>query len=417
MRLQYMELLEFFIWSAMTGGLLVVLLASVAVWVLGRSAGTARNVVFVLVTGLAVVSLCGLPEYSLHTGKWRAWLPFKVAIGPLAGALALTYLGIWLGIVREDPMVRRAVVWGSAAATLCGMALMAWALVLPPRQPEDMLLVSGLVNGVAVVLGAMIALRGASMGDSLAMRMCVACAFMAVMVAGLYAKALHYQAGAWFWAMVAMAVVFYYLMVISLTTQRERAFQRLRKLANGALTHDPATGLPIGAALVSKVDDAIWRAVRLNRSSVVMAVWVANLYELHETAGRDVDQEIHTILTARLRRSVGFRNVVGLYHPRCYMVAITAVNSPERIRAATEKAYKALVAPMVVGSVIGLPHKYRPELGMAVVTISAQGAQATHAMNQAERASQNALNSPGKVLFANLIADPIDVDTSFDQIG
>ena len=235
--------------------------------------------------------------------------------------------------------------------------------------------------------------------------------------AGPGAKALHYQAGAWFWAMVAMAVVFYYLMVISLTTQRERAFQRLRKLANGALTHDPATGLPIGAALVSKVDDAIWRAVRLNRSSVVMAVWVANLYELHETAGRDVDQEIHTILTARLRRSVGFRNVVGLYHPRCYMVAITAFNSPERIRAATEKAYKALVAPMVVGSVIGLPHKYRPELGMAVVTISAQGAQATHAMNQAERASQNALNSPGKVLFANLIADPIDVDTSFDQIG
>ncbi len=401
----------------MVGALLMALLASTLSWVSTRSTDAAKNTLFVLVTGFAVALMSGLPEYILHIPNPHTLLPLKVAIGPWASALGLFLLGNWLGLVREDMLVRRSVIWGSAGAFVCGIALLAWAWMVPSAQPQDILAVSGLVYAVMVVLGVMIALRGASMGDSLAMRMCVACGFMAVMVAGLYAKTLQYQIGLWFWVMTASATLVYYLMVFGLTTERTREYQKLRKLAQGSFSIDPVTGLPTGAALVAKVDDSIWRAVRLNRSSVVMAIWVSNLYALHETAGREVDQEIQTILTARVRRAVGFRNVVGLYHPRCYMVAITAVNSPDRIRKAAEKAYQSLVSIMVVGSVVGRPHKYRPELGMAVVTIAQGGAEASHAMNQAERLAQNAASSDVKLMFAELSADPIEVDTSFDQIA
>ena len=411
-----MEQLEFFIWSALTGALLFALLASVLNWALARSSDAAQGVTFILVTGAGVVLLSGLPEYILRISDPRSLLPLKVFIGPLASAFALVHLGSWLGIMREDVLVGRTVRWGSAFMALCAAGLLTWSLLSPQTNPTEILAVAGLVCGLAVVLGTSMALRGARLGDSLATKMCVAAGLMGVMVGGMYAKAMQYQGGLWFWVMIALAIALHYLLMIGLTIERIRERARLHKLAKGSFNNDAITGLPTGAALVSKVDDSIWRAVRLNRSSVVMAVWVSNLYSLREAAGREVDQEIHTILAARMRRAVGFRNVVGLYHPRCYIVAIIATSSPERIYSAAQKTYAALVAGMVVGSIIGRPHKFMPDLGMSVVNIPAGGAEATHAMNQAERLAQNAASSENKLLFADLSSDPIEVDTSFDQI-
>ena len=63
---------------------------------------------------------------------------------------------------------------------------------------------------------------------------------------------------------------------------------------------------------------------------MVAAVSIANLYELGEVAGHGIDQQILTALMARIRRIVGFRNVVGLYHPRCFVLVVSAVQDPRR---------------------------------------------------------------------------------------
>jgi len=76
--------------------------------------------------------------------------------------------------------------------------------------------------------------------------------------------------------------------------------------------------------LLAKVDDALWRAERAHAQCTAVACTLRNLYSMSEAAGHTVDQQILSAMAARLRRAVGFRYVVGLYHPRCFVVVISA---------------------------------------------------------------------------------------------
>jgi GGDEF domain-containing protein len=398
-----MKIIEIVIWSAMTGALLLLMLiAAIDVMRLGNRAAW-RGLSFVLLTGVSAIVMTGLPEHVLHITNDRLLLPVKVSLGPLSGALTLTYLGIWLGLGFEDRWLRWLIVTGSFMTLLSAIGLALAAFWWPATSPSLLLAISAGVNLLSAVIGAMAAVRGSMLGDALARWMVLACIFLSVMVAGLYAKGMQLNYGLAVYVLTAMTTVGYFMVVTTLTLLRNQNLKRLHRLARGNYLMDEITGLPMGSVLLSKVDDALWRSARAGNQSAVMALWIHNLYDLNNHAGHYMEHEIRTRLTATLRQAVGFRNVVGLMQARCFVVVISAVQDRVQIE---KKALRLLLnvrKTMQVGELVGDPHAFAPHAGIGIVFTPAHDhADPLPAMDKAQKLAQQALGLPCQLLQENL---------------
>jgi GGDEF domain-containing protein len=392
------DTIEVSIWAGMAGALALLLVAALADLVRTGRIAAWRALAFLLLTGTSALLMTGFPEHVLGLQQTRSLLPAKASLGPLSGALALSYLGMWLGIVVEDKLIRYTVAGGSLFLVFTSAGLALWAYLDPDLSPNDVLAVSAMVTFTSVVFAVVVAVRGAVLGDPLARAMAFACICLAGMVAGLYAKGMQVSGfGPWAWLFTALCTVGYFLIVIALTIQRNQAMARLRRLARGVQASDAVTGLPTGVDLMTQVDDALWRSERVKREAAVIAVWVSNLYELSGVAGQQVDQEIRSSLTARLRRAVGFRNVVGLYHPRCFIVVVSAVQDARVVRRVAERLRAYLLEPMLVGALTQDGYTYRPEMGIGIVRVEGTHEQPSVAMDDAEQLAQAARGVEGGI--------------------
>jgi GGDEF domain-containing protein len=397
---------EIVIWSAMLGALL--LLAAVAASDVVRSGSLPawRGLGFVLLTGTACVVMTGLPEHLLGWDDGQLMLPAKVALGPLSGALALLYLGIWLGRLFEDWGLRIAVFGGAIALLGSAVVMIAWALWASSAWGDYLIAASGVVNLISVVLAMGVALRGAALGDLLARWMVLACVFLAVMVLGLYAHALRWHVGAWLWVLTAVSTAAYFLIVTALTLQRNLALKRLHRLARGHNFTDDITGLPMGSMLLSKVDDALWRSARRGNDSAVIAVWLDNIYDLSDDAGHAIEHEIRARLTAILRQAVGFRNVVGLLQARCFLVVMSSVASREASDTMAQRILTKLNRPMRVGDLTIQTHDFVPQVGIGIVYIPTVDHSAPlPAIDKAQKLAQLAATGPEQIVRQELISE------------
>lgn len=380
----------------MLGGLLTMATVAVADVLMNRSIASWRGLVFVLLLGSCAILMTSLP------GLWFPELPaslllaLKASLGPLCGALALSYLGLWLGAATEDRIVYYTLTWGATVLAGASVLLAFWSLHYQGLRPAEVVEVAAIASCIALLLGLAVAVRAYTLGDQLAGWMVVACLFLAGMILGLYAYTLH---PAWFgWkgmALTAFCTVAHFLVVTALTVRRNRQNRHLLRLAGLAQGADPATGLPTGSVLLSKVDDAFWRSARRHGECTVVCVHLQNLYELGESAGHRVDQQILSAITARIRQAVGFRCVVGLYHPRCFIVVISGIKHAELVERNVLRLRMVLSKPLSVVGVDEAFHTFTPRFGMGVVTVEAGGADPVAAVDLAERKSwQNAVNVP-----------------------
>ncbi len=380
---------EIAVWSAMTGAVVLLSLGAAAELAIQRSVIAFRGFIFIVLTGTSAVLMCGLPQMLLPDLDAQWLMPLKAALGPLASALALYYLGLWVGLVREDRLVRWIMLYGSIAILVAAIGLVALASY-GALADVQLIGLSGGVTYIAVVFGAVIALRSATLGDDLSRWMSLACVFMAAMVAGLYAKGLDMYgasiagAGLLMWALTAVSTVVYFLMSIGLTTARNRELRRLHRMAStGRADDETALGLPRGGQLIAKVDDALWRSARVKRECLVAAINVANLYEPDAVAGPSVQPQILVALAARIRRSVGFRNVVGLYHARCFILVVSAVQDPRRGTLLTTRLLNTLRLPVRLDRGRSV-HTFGPQIGIGVVRLAGSGHDALRVINKAE---------------------------------
>jgi GGDEF domain-containing protein len=393
-----MDALEVSIWSAMAGGLSLMVLVAAADIFKRSSLRSWRGLAFVLVPGLSAVLMTGLPEFLLGMSDARSLLPAKAALGPLASALALTYLGFWLGIVVEDRLIRHTVTWGALALVLSGISVAVWALVDQQRSSQDILRASAAITLVSCVLTAVVAMRGALLGDPLARSMALTCIFLFGMVAGLYTKGLAYEGfGHFVWLLTAICCVAYFLLVTRLTLQRNKALHELQRLARGQQANDAVTGLPTGVSLMVQVDDALWRSSRMKGQTMTVAVWVANLYELSGVAGMYSDVEIRSALAARMRRAVGFRNVVGQYHPRCFVVVVSPVQNEKVLHSGIDRIRKYLSPTLRLGTLSRDDFVFTPQIGFGVVVTQGEDISPSSLLDEAEALAQGAINTPGRV--------------------
>jgi GGDEF domain-containing protein len=383
---QGVEIPEVVVWSAMLGGLLTLVAAAMADAVVNRSVNSWRNLLFVLITGLSCVIITGLPEVLFPALPDPLVMLLKVSMGPLSAAIALSFLGIWLGGTQEDVIVHRITTWGSVTLLFSAFALALLAAQATGQQYRPLLLTAAAINLVAALLGVGVSVRAALLGDPLARWMALACACLTVMTIGLYLKGLHIQGfGLGTWIVTAVCTLGYFLIATVLIVMRIRHGRQLARLTRLQFGADPATGLPTGSILLSKVEHAFWRTARLHGECTVVCLHLRNLYELGESAGHGVDHQILAVMAARIRRVAGFRCIVGLYHPRCFAVVISADKYRKNVNTTVLQLRKLISDPL---SVVGLDqerHEFTPQLGVGVITVDPASADPLDAINTAER--------------------------------
>ncbi|MDI1341423.1 GGDEF domain-containing protein [Polaromonas sp.] len=393
---------ELALWSAMAGAILLLSLVAAADLVASRSVSAARGLAFILLTGGLSILLSGLPEMLLPALRGRVLLPLKASFGPLSGALALTYLGVWVGAARDDRLIRWTVAGGSFALVLAAVVLAIIALLEDVWTSAQVIAAAAVVNALSVLCAAVVAARGVTLGDALARWMVVACLCLAGMVGGLYSKALQ-ATGLGMAVLTVACTIGYFLIVIALTLQRNREQRKLKRLARSLA--DPASGvdMTLGSRLLPQVEDALWRSARVGRDCVVAAISIANLYQLGGVAGHGVDQQILVVLLARIRRIVGFRNVVGLYHPRCFVLVVSAVQDPRRSQLLAARLRRELREPVSVSAGQNL-HVFKPSIGVGLIRIAGSCTDALGVINRAEQLALEATQLSAGVIGEDFIA-------------
>ncbi len=369
----------------MLGGLATLATFALVDALVRRSMAAWRAFVFVLLTGLTCLMLTGLSQHLLGDVSPRLVHTLQNSLGLLCAALSLNYLGLWLGVATEDRIVGLSISLGASALIVAATAMAILTLASPPQGWHDLLLVTAIINGAAIILPTIAAIRAVNLGDRLAKGVLVDNVFLACMTAGLYTRSLDVELGTAAYILTAISTVGSIMLGTYLGLRRDRINRHLKRMAGIAQGDDPATGLPQASVLLSKVDDAFWRSARRNLQCTVICLHVANLYELAESAGHNADKQILSALSARLRRAVGFRNVVGLYHPRCFVVVISTDSKTRLVENALQRLQYLTAKPLHVVGTNFASHVFVPRFGIGSVSVTPDNADAARVIDQAER--------------------------------
>ena len=394
---------ELSIWSALLGALLTFFGAALADALRNPTLAAWRALGFIVLTGSSSMIMSGWLEHMAQIQDPAWLLPAKVALGPLSGALALLYLGIWFGKLAQDAWLDHLIHWGSFAQCFAGALLLGSALIWPGHG-YTLLCITFAVNILSVIMAISAAARGVALGDRLASAMVVACICLAMMVIGLYAKGLGLASSNLLWALTAISTATYFLITTVLTLQRNRQTRLISKMAGGMAQTDEITGLPVGGMLLSRIDDAMWRSVRIERECAVLAIWIDNLYMFNEEIDRSIEHEIRHVLAARIRRAIGFRHILGLQQSRCFVVGISALSTRQRVLDNAMTLVLNLQRPMQVGVMLGHSQMYEPQISIGIVFVGlGHMTDPLNAMDQAQLLSKRALREPSRVVFEEAV--------------
>ena len=369
----------------MLGGLLTLAGLALADLFNGRSIGAMRNLLFVSITGTSCVVMTGLPEVFFPGLPERLMMALKASLGPAAGGMGLYYVGNWLGGTREDGQLHRLTAVGGALLVSAAVIHVVLASQISTENFHFLLMATAVVNMVPVLLALFAALRAARRGDPLARWMAVAIGCLAITTIGHYLRGLNVPLGLGAWIFTAVVTLIFFLMASVLALLRNRHNRELSRLSRLHQSTDPATGLSTGSALIADVEHALWRAARLECQAAVLCLYVSNLYELTDVVGPGAEPQILSTVAARIRRAAGFRCVVGLYHPRCFVVVLTMDPHQPPVSATAARMALTVSHPMAVFDEQRGRHPFRPRIGMGVVPLDPAHAIPGDAINEAER--------------------------------
>jgi GGDEF domain-containing protein len=379
----------------MVGGLLTLAALAMLDTLSARSIASVRNLLLVVMTGTTCMVVTGLPEVFWPGIPERVLVVIIVTLVPLSGALTLKYLDIWLGGAEEDVLVHQLIARGAGMQFFAALALGLLATQVSSQYFHQLRAATTVICVAAVLLGFVVTIRSALLGDPLARWMVLACVCLAAMVAGLALRGLDVKGyGVGTWIATALCTVGYFVIVTGLAILRNRQNRKLKRLAGLKVGADPATGLSTGSVLLSEVERAFWRTARMNGECTVVCLHLSNLYELGEAAGHGVEHQILAAMAARIRRAAGFRCVVGLYHPRCFVVVISGHQRRQYVNLTVARLRVLIAEPLSVVGRDQTRHDYTPRLGVGVVTVDPANADPLEVINKAERLALVPLETP-----------------------
>ncbi|OGB40303.1 MAG: hypothetical protein A2W72_11490 [Burkholderiales bacterium RIFCSPLOWO2_12_67_14] len=391
----------------MLGGLMTLAGLALADVLGNRSIGSARNLMFVVVTGSACVVMTGLPEVFFPALPEQLLRVLKAGLGPLAGAMGLYFVGTWLGGVREDGLVHRLTTFWGVVLAVVALALALLASQTDREHFRPLLIAAAAVNMVPVLMALVAVIRAAQLGDPMARWMALAIVCLGAMVSSHYLHGLKVPGlglGTQLFTATVTVAFFLIASVLGLLRNRQnRLLARLSRLQAGA---DPATALPTGSALLSHVEHAFWRTARQQNECSVVCLYLSNLYELAESAGAGVEHQILVTVAARIHRAAGFRCVVGLYHPRCFVVVISADRHQPPVGEVVARLRSMVAQPLTVQSEKLSHHAFLPHLGIGVVTLDPSNAKPMDVLNEAERQALAKVRGPERAREHDITTAP-----------
>lgn len=370
----------------MLGGLLTLAGLALGDVISHRTTAAVRNLMFVVFTGTTCVVMSGLLEAFFPFLPGRLMLMLKASLGPMAGAMGLYFIGTWLGGAREDAQVHKITTWGASLLLFAGIALVIMASQVDLANARALLIGTAVVNMVPVLVALAAVARAAQLGDPLAPWMLLAIGCLATMTLGHYLHALDVPGlGTSSQLFTAVITVAFFLIASVLGVVRNRQARLLARLSRLEPGSDPATGLHTGAALIADMEHAFWRTARLQGECTVVCLHLNNLYELAEASGSTIEQQIQVTVAARIRRAAGFRCVVGLYHPRCFVVVIYTDRHQPPVNETVGRLRNMVGQPMIVTDGQHTRQVFRPSLGMGVITVDPTHVTPLDVLNDAER--------------------------------
>lgn len=402
----------------MSGGIFAVIALALAHAISSWSEATLRSLLFVLVTGASCVVITGLPEAFFPDLPERLMMVLKASLGPAAGAMAVYFLGGWLGGLREDALVHRLTTWGGGALSLVAIALAVAASQIDVTHFRSLLLFAGGINAIPVVIAMGVVVRSAALGDLLARWMVPAIVCLAIMVPGFYLRGLNVPGpGLGTWIITAMATVTYFMTASLLVVLRTRQKKRLARLLSLELGADPATGLPTGSALLTLIEQDFWRTARLRGECTVICLYLSNLYELAESPVQGIEQQILAAMSARIRRAAGFRCTVGLYHPRCFVVVLGTDRHNDHAYVTVDALREEVAQPLAVEGEWRASHTFKPRVGVGVLTINPATIKPVDALNRAEQNSVLAARRSEEFPQVDIATSPVPLHPSSGGTG
>ena len=376
---------ENIIWALMAGGMLSLVMLATADALVTRSLGATRNVLLIGFMGGVCVLLSGLPQAVFPALPPRLVLALESCLGPLSAAMGLRLMGIWLGGAREDRLLHFATVGGCYTVLIGALVLGVLSVLVPAPDFPVLLWISlalvSLTNALVLLAG----LRAMLMGDPLARWLPPAALMLGAMCTGLYLNALDFQLVLFWKALTAILAVLAVLIVMQLITVRNRANRELARLSRLDIGRDPVTGLLTGAKLLADVEHAFWRAGRLRGRCAVVCIYLGNLYELGESLGRTTDNQILAATAARIRRVAGFRCLMGVYHPRCFVIVFTMNRQRNLADSALVRMRKLLTEPLQLVGTREQRLSFQPVVGIAVEHVQPDLALPVDLINELER--------------------------------
>lgn len=289
--------------------------------------------------------------------------------------------------------MHRLTAWGGAVVLLAAAVLGTLASLVNTDRFQELLWLVAAVNMAPVMLAALAVRRAAQLGDPRARWMGLAVACLALTVCGSYLRGLNVGCfGVFTWALTATVTVAFFLIatvLVILRNQKNRQLARLARLTMGA---EPATGLATGSALLSQIEHVFWRTARRQGECTVICIYLSNRCEMAEPSGHGAEHQILVPMAAPIRRAAGFRCVVGLYHPRCFVVVIATDkhNVPTSERVA--RLHASAPQPVAVLDESETYQAFVPRAGLGVGTLNPADAVALDVRNEAERQALSRLN-------------------------
>ncbi len=376
---------EFFIWSAMTGAIGLMAIFALADIVRTRLVAAWRGLAFVLLTGGGAVLMTGLPEFVFQMTDSRMLLAAKATVGPLSGAASLLYLVHWLGI-KANERIHGMIMLLAVLIIAAALVVLMIHLMTSGLAPSTLIGYAAAINCVPVMVGLAISLRSALLGDQLAWWMTAACLLLVCFATGLYAHGLGLDIGLAGMLVTAVCTLLYFVTVSVLMQMRNTNHKQLKRLLRADPSTSLVTGLPVGSAFVEKVDDAIWRNARFGYDCAALCICLKNLYALNDRGGRDVEIEIHTRTIARLRRAVGFKDVVGHMDSRCIVVLVSGVKDPVVVEQIAHHIFSVLQRPMRVGAFLRESYMHVPQISIGITHVATRGLQEISALSLIDQA-------------------------------
>jgi GGDEF domain-containing protein len=100
--------------------------------------------------------------------------------------------------------------------------------------------------------------------------------------------------------------------------------------------------------------------------------------------GRTTDNQILAAMAARVRRGAGFRCVVGVYHPRCFIIVFSMDRKRDFDETALTRLRNLVTQPLQVVGTREQRQQFQPVVGLSALPVLPDQAAPLDVINEAE---------------------------------